>query len=45
MRALLEGEGMLDEAEEMGKPRNAGPTASTGPVGPANAGPANAGMY
>ncbi|NLU80179.1 BldC family transcriptional regulator [Micromonospora sp. HNM0581] len=40
VRALLEGEGMLDEADEMGRPRNAGPTASTG-----TAGPANAGMY
>jgi hypothetical protein len=30
---------MLDEAEDVGKPRNAGPAASTGP------GPANAGMY
>lgn len=39
VRALLEGEGMLDEAEDMGKARNMGPTASTGP------GPANAGMY
>lgn len=30
---------MLEEGEDMGKPRNVGPTASTGP------GPANAGMY
>lgn len=30
---------MLEEAEDMSKPRNAGPTAATGP------GPANAGMY
>lgn len=40
VRALLEGEGMLDESEDgANRPRNAGPTASTGP------GPANAGMY
>ncbi|MBQ0896244.1 BldC family transcriptional regulator [Micromonospora purpureochromogenes] len=39
VRALLEGEGMLDEGEDIGKPRNVGPAASTGP------GPANAGMY
>ncbi|MFD2763795.1 BldC family transcriptional regulator [Micromonospora eburnea] len=38
VRALLEGEGMLDEAEDMSR-RSTGPTASTGP------GPANAGMY
>ncbi len=41
VRALLEGEGMLDEAEGMERPNNAGPAAPTGP-GP---GPANAGMY
>ena len=29
VRALLEGEGMLDEAEDVGKPRNAGPATST----------------
>ncbi|BCL15179.1 DNA-binding protein [Micromonospora echinospora] len=40
VRALLEGEGMLDEGEDVAnRPRNVGPTASTGP------GPANAGMY
>lgn len=39
VRALLEGEGMLDEAGDMDKPRNDGPAAPTGP------GPANAGMY
>ncbi|SCL37815.1 DNA binding domain-containing protein, excisionase family [Micromonospora pallida] len=40
VRALLEGEGMLDEGEDpANRPRNAGPTASTGP------GPANAGLY
>lgn len=40
VRALLEGEGMLEEPEDVAnRPRNTGPTASTGP------GPANAGMY
>ncbi|WP_027660683.1 BldC family transcriptional regulator [Salinispora fenicalii] len=39
VRALLEGEGMLDEAEETERPHSAGPAAPTGP------GPANAGMY
>ena len=40
VRALLEGEGMLDESDEMAaRPRNAGPAQSPGP------GPTNAGMY
>ena len=41
VRALLEGEGMLDEVEPGGadRPRNAGPAPSGEP------GPANAGMY
>lgn len=30
---------MLEEGEDVDRPRNAGPTATTGP------GPANAGMY
>lgn len=41
VRALLEGEGMLDEPDDAAnRARSTGPTASTGP-GPA----ANAGMY
>lgn len=40
VRALLEGEGMLGEADEAaGRPRGTGPSTSTGP------GPANASMY
>ena len=41
VRALLEGEGMLDEVDPSiaDRPRNAGPAAPGGP------GPANAGMY
>ncbi|MEV4753500.1 BldC family transcriptional regulator [Micromonospora sp. NPDC049559] len=41
VRALLEGEGMLDEVDTnvADRPRNAGPAAPGGP------GPANAGMY
>ncbi|MFB9234977.1 BldC family transcriptional regulator [Plantactinospora siamensis] len=40
VRALLEGEGMLDEVGEVAgdRPRNAGPAATGGPPGPANAG-------
>ncbi|MEO3776058.1 BldC family transcriptional regulator [Micromonospora sp. B11E3] len=41
VRALLEGEGMLEETDDMGRSRNAGPATSPGPGG----GPANAGMY
>lgn len=39
VRALLEGEGMLEESDEMDRSRNVGPAPSSGP------GPANAGMY
>ncbi|MBO4207592.1 BldC family transcriptional regulator [Micromonospora echinofusca] len=40
VRALLEGEGMLDESEDVAnRPRNAGPAPAGGP------GPANAGLY
>ncbi|ASW53190.1 BldC family transcriptional regulator [Plantactinospora sp. KBS50] len=41
VRALLEGEGMLDEVDEVGtdRPRNAGPAAAGSP------GPTNAGLY
>ncbi|GIG91046.1 BldC family transcriptional regulator [Plantactinospora endophytica] len=44
VRALLEGEGMLDEVDEgiANRPRNAGPTAPSGP-GPAGAG--NVGLH
>jgi excisionase family DNA binding protein len=41
VRALLEGEGMLEEEEESRRPRNAGPSASAGSgvPGPGNMGP------
>lgn len=41
VRALLEGEGMLDEVDEStaDRPRNAGPAATSG------SGPANAGLH
>ncbi|MDG4790589.1 BldC family transcriptional regulator [Micromonospora sp. WMMD1102] len=43
VRALLEGEGMLDEVDEgANRPRNAGPAAPSGP-GPAGAG--NVGLH
>lgn len=39
VRALLEGEGILEEDEESRRPRNAGPTAGSGVPGPGNMGP------